>query len=100
MTTTKINNIRRDPWDKAVMDHPFNLAGMKVGDYFMGCISCRVQIETNAVGVPQCPSCLQGLNRYTVTQADVDAQTINAPGRPIHGLPVAPGRGVFGQDGT
>ncbi len=57
-----------------VVDHPFDLAGMKVGDWFLGCRACEIQLPTNAVGVPRCPNCAGALFTYTVTPEDLAPQ--------------------------
>jgi len=54
-----------------VMDHPFNLEGMVVGDWFLGCRECEVQLPTRAAAVPRCPNCNRALNTYTVTEQDL-----------------------------
>ncbi len=54
-----------------VLDHSFNLAGMKVGDWFLGCRECEVQLPTGAGGVPRCTNCDGPLNIYTVTAEDL-----------------------------
>lgn len=43
-----MNTARRDE------PHRFNLAGMKVGDWFMGCPSCWNQYPRNAAGAVRC----------------------------------------------
>lgn len=34
--------------------HRFKLAGMKVGDWFLGCPKCWTQYPTNAAGATRC----------------------------------------------
>ncbi len=56
---------------RRVTDHPFDLAGMTVGDWFLGCRHCGIQWEKRAGGYPRCSRCDRGLNIYTVTEEDM-----------------------------
>ena len=50
---------------------PFNLAGMKIGDGFLGCPKCGVQFPAGAIARPICSNCNGPMRSYTVTEFDV-----------------------------
>lgn len=51
----------------------FDLSGMEVDDWFLGCPSCYRQFETMAVLNPICCDCGMRLNVYTITDEDIEA---------------------------
>lgn len=52
--------------------HQFNLAGMKVGDWFLGCRNCWFQLETRTAAKLDCPNCGKTMNIYDVTEKDIE----------------------------
>ena len=57
----------------------FDLTGASVGDWFLGCPKCWVQLETRtaANGTKYgCPECNGKMNIYDVTEDDITPQTI------------------------
>ena len=61
----EMNYIRKD------VEHGFNLSGLNIGDWFMGCRICRFQLPARSVGANQCKHCLRGLGQFTVTEKDL-----------------------------
>jgi hypothetical protein len=58
------------PNQKANVPYSFNLAGMKPGDWFIGCPACWEQLPVMAAGPLRCAKC-GGQNRiFNVTPAD------------------------------
>lgn len=53
----------------------FDLRGMKLGESFMGCRKCGVQMESGYVCYSECPNCLGGLGIFRVTKDDLNADT-------------------------
>lgn len=49
----------------------FDLRGLKVGDEFIGCEDCHVQLPVGVCACKQCPNCLQDMYIFTVTEEDV-----------------------------
>ena len=51
--------------------HKFNLEGMTVGDWFLGCRDCGHQLPKNTGAKPFCPECDERMNICTVEEGDV-----------------------------
>jgi len=54
------------------IEHNFNLNGMVVGDWFLGCYRCWFQMGIKVAAKPVCPECGNRLSILTVTQKDID----------------------------
>jgi hypothetical protein len=50
-------------------NHSFNLSGMKVGDKFLGCVVCNLQLPVGAAA-RRC-ECKRPFSIFTVTAEDV-----------------------------
>ena len=54
----------------------FDLRGLKLDQEFFGCEKCGVQMNAGGAGTAcctQCPNCIQTMEVFRVTQADLDA---------------------------
>ena len=51
--------------------YEYDLSGMKVGDWFLGCPECGFQLETNTAYSPICPICGRKMHVCTVTDKDI-----------------------------
>lgn len=54
------------------VDHAFELQGMKLGDWFIGCQKCWFRFDANAAVIHTCPECHSQMKIYTVTATDLN----------------------------
>ena len=50
--------------------YEYDLNGMEVGDWFLGCPECGFQHDKNCITNNKCPNCQTNLNICTVTPKD------------------------------
>ena len=55
-----------------MINHKFNLVGLKPCDSFLGCKSCWFQYEKGVAAVLTCPQCSGTISLFTVENSDVD----------------------------
>ena len=53
------------------VEHNFNLEGMRVKDWFLGCNKCWFQLPVRVAGAPICPKCRNRLSILDVKEGDV-----------------------------
>ena len=49
----------------------FNLEGMTIGDWFLACEDCQVQLPKNTAAKPFCPECGKRMDLCRVEKGDV-----------------------------
>lgn len=52
--------------------HHFDLKGMKLSDWFLGCSHCWFQAPANSATKPVCPNCSKAMYIYDVKQSDLE----------------------------
>jgi rRNA maturation endonuclease Nob1 len=58
--------------DRKDVKHQFDLSGMSLGEWFLGCEKCWNQYPKNALAKPCCDRCGCRMNRYQIRQSDLD----------------------------
>lgn len=55
------------------LKHRFDLAGLKRGDRFIGCLKCGYRLSPDVkAAVLECPNCLGQMTDFYVTPEDVE----------------------------